>query len=251
MPPAITSWRPDPTGDPRLTRVQPLLLSAIAGAVDCIGFMSLKLFTAHITGNLVVIAILLVRGGPPTLDQVLSVPIFILATAGAWFIATIVPKRGAALARVLLSVQLLLLICVWIFSVFTRPDTAPRGLSADIAALMAISSMACQYVLLQLAMPGAPSTAVMTGNVAKAVLALLDVRLGSNSIPLVRDAERPLNRSLALVVVFFLGCVGGAVAFLWRGDWAWLLPVVLAALALAVYPSGSSHEHPEGHAIMR
>jgi uncharacterized membrane protein YoaK (UPF0700 family) len=234
----MTSWRADPSEDARLARVQPLLLSAVAGAVDAIGFMALKLFTAHITGNLVVIAVLLARAGPPTLDQALSIPIFLLATAGAWFIATLVPKRGSALARVLLSVQLLLLICVLVFSVFTRPDMQPRGLSADITALMAISAMACQYVLLQLAIPGAPPTAVMTGNIAKAVLGLLDTWIGSNKAPLLRDAERHLKRSLALVLVFFVGCMAGAFAFLWRGDWAWLLPVALAALALVVCPSG-------------
>jgi len=218
--------------------VQPLLLSAIAGAVDTIGFIGLKLFTAHVTGNLVVMAALLVRAGAPTLDQALSIPIFMLATAGAWSIAAIVPKRGPVLARALLLIQLLLLICVLILSVITRPEIDPRGLSADITALMAISAMACQYALLQLAIPGAPSTAVMTGNIAKAVLAFVDTRLGSNAAPLVRDAERQLKSSLALVVIFFLGCVAGAVAFLWRGDWAWLLPVALAALALAICPSG-------------
>lgn len=224
------------------------MLSAIAGSVDAIGFVSLKLFTAHVTGNLVIIAALLVRGGPPTVDQALSIPIFILATAGAWFIATLVPRRGSALVRILLLVQLSLLICVWIFSVYTHPDISTRGLSADITALMAISAMACQYVLLQVAIPGAPSTAVMTGNIAKAVLGLLDTRIASNSTPLLRDAERHLRRSLALIVVFFLGCVAGAFAYIWRGDWAWLLPVALAALALAACPS--AHEHPGRRAIM-
>ncbi len=45
--------------------------------VDVIGYLSLgKLFTAHVTGSLAVIAALLVRGGPPNLAQVLAVPVF-------------------------------------------------------------------------------------------------------------------------------------------------------------------------------
>ena len=44
----------------------PPLLAVIAGMVDVIGYFSLgNLFTAHVTGNIVVIAALLVRGGPP------------------------------------------------------------------------------------------------------------------------------------------------------------------------------------------
>jgi uncharacterized membrane protein YoaK (UPF0700 family) len=42
--------------------------------VDLIGFLSLgHIFTAHITGNLVVIAALVVRGGPMDLAQVETV----------------------------------------------------------------------------------------------------------------------------------------------------------------------------------
>ena len=48
------------------------LLSVIAGMVDVIGFLSLGLFTAHVTGNLVMIAALLVRGGPPPMAQILA-----------------------------------------------------------------------------------------------------------------------------------------------------------------------------------
>ena len=67
----------------RLTSV----LSAVAGAVDVISFVSLKLFAAHITGNLVVIAAMLVTGGPPRMDQILAVPVFLLAVAVVWLIA--------------------------------------------------------------------------------------------------------------------------------------------------------------------
>src|SRR5216683_2975202 len=96
----------NPTNDsPELLRFEqrlPPLLSVIAGMVDVIGFLSLGLFTAHITGNLVVIAALLVRGGPPNLAQVLAVPVFVIAVAVVWRIAKTLKRRGPALARPLL-----------------------------------------------------------------------------------------------------------------------------------------------------
>src|SRR5207245_349087 len=85
--------------------------------VDVIGFLSLGLFTAHVTGNLVVIAALLVRGGPPKTAQILAVPVFIVAVAAVWLIAKASDRRGPSLVWPLLLVQFLLLACVLVFSV--------------------------------------------------------------------------------------------------------------------------------------
>src|SRR5882724_1960061 len=142
----------------RLERVLPPLLSVIAGTVDVIGFMSLGLFTAHVTGNLVVIAALVVRGGPPNMAQVLAVPVFIVAVAAVWLIAKASERRGPALVRPLLLVQFLLLAGVLILSVSNDPAANPHGLMAVVTAMIAVFAMACQFGLLRLAMTGAPST---------------------------------------------------------------------------------------------
>src|SRR5262245_26797718 len=168
---------PYPSGDTRyeelLRKRFPALLSVIAGMVDVIGYVSLKLFTAHVTGNIVIIAAQLVYGGPPKMDQILAVPVFIVAVAGVWIKAQVLKTRGPNLPRLLLLIQFLLLSCVLIVAVIYHPDADPGGLMADVTAMIAVSAMASQYSLLQLTMPGAPSTAVMTGNLTKTVLAFL------------------------------------------------------------------------------
>jgi hypothetical protein len=83
--------------------------------------------------------------------------------------------------------------------------------------MIAVSAMACQFLLLHLAVPGAPSTAVMSGNLTKTVLSLLDTL---SRRPVVEDAREQLKTTLQLIVP------------LWLGDWAWSLPVVLAGIAL-------------------
>ena len=197
--------------------------------VDVIGFLSLgKLFTAHVTGNLVVIAALLVRGGPPNMAQILAVPVFIGAVGAVWLIAKAFDRRGLALARPLLLVQCLLLTCVLIFSAIYDPAANPHGLMAGVAA------MACQFALLRLAVPGAPSTTVMTGNVTNTVLSLLDTL--SRSEPLMEGANERLKKTFELVVGFFAGCIAGAAAVSWLRDWAWSLPVVLPGVAVALVP---------------
>lgn len=216
----------------RLENRLPPVLSAVAGMVDVIGFIKLKLFTAHVTGNLVVIAALLVRGGPPNLAQILAVPVFILAVAGIWILAKRLNKRGPALASPLLVVQFLLLCCVLIVTLVFHPAADPRGLMSGVTAMIAVSAMACQFALLRLAVPGAPSTAVMTGNLTKTTLALLDTLSGS--MPVKMEAQTQLKKTLQLVIGFFAGCLIGAAGVSWLGDWAWALPVLLAGIAVAV-----------------
>jgi uncharacterized membrane protein YoaK (UPF0700 family) len=209
------------------------VLSAVAGTVDVIGFVSLKIFTAHITGNLVVIAAQLVSGGAPSMDLIIAVPVFIVAVAVVWLIARIFDQRGYSRVRVLLVFHLLLLTCVLIYSVTNHPDANPRGSAADVAAMIAVSAMACQFALLRLAVPGAPATAVMSGNLTNTVLSLADSlarREGG------QDAREQLKRSLELLLPFFAGCLAGAGAVSWLADWAWALPVLLAGAALLLVP---------------
>ena len=217
----------------RLEKQLPTLLSVIAGMVDLTGFLSLgNLFTAHITGNLVVIGALVVRRGRINPAQIMAIPVFMVAVAATWLLARASGRRGPGLLRLLLLVQFLLLICVLILSVITRPSADPHGLMAGITAMFAVSAMACQFGLLRLALPVAPSTAVMTGNLTNTVLALLDRRSGSQQL-MVGDAER-LTDSLHLLIGFFGGCVVAAAAVTYLGDWAWSFPVVLAGAAIAL-----------------
>jgi uncharacterized membrane protein YoaK (UPF0700 family) len=221
---AATPWRSE--------RWLPILLSVIAGMVDLIGFLSLGIFTAHITGNIVVIGALVVRYSRVNPAQILAIPVFILAVAGTWLLARASGRRGPGLLRLLLLVQFLLLTCVLIFSVITKPSTNPHGLIADIAAMMAVSAMACQFALLRLGLPVAPSTAVMTGNLAKAVLSFLDT---TSRTPRLTAGHTALsNASLHLLIGFFGGCVLAAAAVTYLADWAWSLPAALAGVPVAV-----------------
>jgi uncharacterized membrane protein YoaK (UPF0700 family) len=217
----------------RLENQRPTLLSVIAGMVDVTGFLSLgSLFTAHITGNLVVVAALVVRRGQINPVQIMAIPVFLLAVAATWILARASGRRGLGLLRLLLLVQFLLLTCVLIFSVIAKPSADPHGLMAGVTAMFAVSAMACQFALLRLTLPVAPSTAVMTGNLTNTVLSLLDRRSGSQRL-MVGDAER-LTDSLHLLIGFFGGCVVAAAAVTYLGDWAWSFPVVLAAVAIAL-----------------
>jgi uncharacterized membrane protein YoaK (UPF0700 family) len=211
----------------------PPLLSVIAGMVDLTGFFTLgSIFTAHVTGNLVLAAAAAVHGGPWSLAQALAIPVFMLAVAAAWLIAQASSLHGVALTRLLLVIQFLLLLAVLAFSVTTTPSANPHGLMAGIAAMMAVCAMAFQYALLRVALPKGISTAVMTGNLTNAVLSLMEML--SPRRPLMPVDRGRLNSSLRLLVGFLVGCIVAAAAIPILGDWAWSIPTMLAALAIAV-----------------
>jgi uncharacterized membrane protein YoaK (UPF0700 family) len=223
----------DASAPSQLERRLPTLLSVIAGMVDLTGFLTLgNIFTAHITGNLVLVAALVVRGGRMNPAQILAIPVFVIGVAAMWLLARASGRRGPGLARLLLLVQFLLLVGVLIFSAITKPSANPHGLMAVITAMIAVSAMACQFALLRLALPVAPSTAVMTGNLTNTVLSLMDTL--SRTQPLMAGATERLRGSLHLLIGFFGGCVVAAVAVSLLGDWAWAFPVALAGMAVAL-----------------
>lgn len=181
--------------------------------VDLTGFFTLgSIFTAHVTGNLVLAAAAAVHGGPWNLAQALAIPVFILAVAAAWLIARASNLHGVALTRLLLLIQLLLLVAVLVFSVTTKPSAM-----AGIAVMIAVCAMAIQYALLRLALPKAVSTAVMTGNLTNTVLSLMDM-LSPQQALMPADRER-LKSSLRLLIGFLVGCIVAAAAISVLGDW--------------------------------
>ena len=209
----------------------PPLLAVIAGMVDVIGFLSLGLFTAHITGNLVMVTARLVRGQLPHVGQILAVPVFVIAVAALWWIAKAQKKRGRSLTQPLLLIQFLLLTFALILSVIHSPTVDPPDRMSVVIAAIAVSSMACQFALLRLSLHGAP-TSVMTGNLTNATLSLLDTLSGSQ--PLMENAAEQLRTALKIVGGFFAGCIAGAAAVSWLGNWCWSLPAALAGVAVAL-----------------
>src|SRR5215471_608265 len=84
---AAGSEHPEPKGSPpyidssRRTKLLPTVLSIIAGSADVTSLLTLGLFNAHITGNLVLLAADVVARGKTHTALILSVPVFITVLA--------------------------------------------------------------------------------------------------------------------------------------------------------------------------
>jgi uncharacterized membrane protein YoaK (UPF0700 family) len=106
----------------------------------------------------------------------------------------------------------------------------PNNAATSMAAILATSAMACQFATLRLVVPGAPSTAVMTGNLTNAVLSFLDLVQPGRAL-MQSDTAR-FKKATTLLVGFSAGCTCGALAFLLLKNWSWTLPVVASAAAV-------------------
>jgi uncharacterized membrane protein YoaK (UPF0700 family) len=210
----------------------PASLAVIAGMVDLTSFVNLGgVFTAHITGNLVVLAAIIVRGGPINPASALAVPMFAVAVAAVWLIIR-AGGRGVALSRGVLVGQFLLIAAVLAVCVVTDAAQHPHGLAALAAVLLAAAAMASQNALLHMQVPGSPSTAVMTGNLVSAVIYTLD------AVSPVPDRPPPASGRLASVLLlmggFLLGCCAAAGVLLVDRNWAWALPAGLAGFVALI-----------------
>jgi uncharacterized membrane protein YoaK (UPF0700 family) len=224
----------------------PGVLSVIAGSADIIGFLGLGgLFTAHITGNLAIMAAHVASGGRAEVAQILSVPVFIGAVGLTRLLAVGLESIGLATLRPLLLLQFLLLASFFALSVAAGPHLDTTATNAILAGMLGVSAMAVQNALVQISLTGAPPTAVMTGNVTRFTMDVAEVLLGREPDAVARARTR-VKRTAQVIAGFAVGCGLGAIGEVKIGLWSLALPAGLALLALAIVlpPAASLNGRP-------
>jgi uncharacterized membrane protein YoaK (UPF0700 family) len=213
----------------------PAVLSTTAGAVDVIGFLALGgLFTAHITGNLVVLAAHYITGGFAEVGPLAAVPVFIVVLGAATVAAVEFEKTRYGSRRALLFLQAVLLAGCLAVGVGFGPFADVDAPIPVFVGMLAVAAMATQNALVRFALPGVPSTAVMTTNITQLTVDLATVvRRVSEPEELTRARCRA-SVTFACMVGFLAGCASGAVLAVRFGLWALALPAVLATLALTL-----------------
>lgn len=204
-----------------------IVLSWLAGYVDTLVFILLAgLFTAHVTGNFVLVGRELVQSGHDVQLKLLAFPAFVAGVAATrllvlrWQVSAVNPLRHALL------LQLLLLLAAAGCGLLAGPPGPHIGALASAAGLLAAAAMGVQNAYGKLLLPAQPMPTVMTGNVTQLVIALIDAA---------RARSRPPAAALAVlygVLAFALGCCCGALAC-WLGLGIGLLAPCVALLLLA------------------
>ena len=213
-------------------KLLPAVLSLTAGSVDVISFLGLGgLFTAHITGNLVILASHIVNGGEAPVAPMLSVPVFMVVLVLTRLLVGGLESLGLASLRPLLLLQLLLLASFFWVAAGSHID--PKATIAIVAGMLGVSAMAVQNALVHLSLKGAPTTAVMTTNVTRFAMDVGKMLFGGDAADVAKARDRAA-RTLPVIVGFAVGCGLGAACQATVGLWSLGLPAGLSLLAFAM-----------------
>ncbi|SAL08949.1 hypothetical protein AWB64_00035 [Caballeronia sordidicola] len=211
------------------------VLSAIAGYVDTLSFVALfGLFTAHVTGNFVLIGGGLAGYGQGIFLKLMAFPAFVLGVAlSSLLIRTASPETLARGACMLYAVQAVLLLAFSIAGIHLGSTFSPENWSVVLCGMIGAAAMGVQNAHSRLvARPGVPNT-VMTGNVTQVILDAIDLCSSRVGIDSKLASRARVAKMLPAIIAFALGAIAGAFAYAHFGFWSLLLPVIaLAWLAL-------------------
>jgi uncharacterized membrane protein YoaK (UPF0700 family) len=226
--------------EPRSPTATAALLAFTAGFVDTCGFVALfGLFTAHVTGNFVLIGASLAQPRPGVIAKLLALPMFIIVVAVTqWFVIRCAARGTRSDGAVLIAQALLLFGFMWL-GVEASPIVDPDILPSIVVALFGVAAMAVQNVASRSVFAALSPTTVMTGNVTQVVMDLVDLAMKRGDGP---GLQKRLYKMWPPVVAFACGAVGGGLCFLGVGFWALIVPIgaTMTVLFLQRRTSGSA-----------
>jgi uncharacterized membrane protein YoaK (UPF0700 family) len=205
------------------------ILALIAGYVDTLGFVALfGLFTAHVTGNFVLIGAEVAGVGQGALLKLLAFPAFIAGIASSSVLFKFLERDHSAHAASALYVfQAVLLVSFLATGLAAAPITDSTASMVLLCGVLGATAMGVQNARGKLLRtPGLPNT-VMTGNVTQVVLDVVElIHRGTQGAQGPQVMQR-LRSTLAAMCGFAVGAICGAVMYVRFSFAAIALPVAV------------------------
>ncbi|MEE7505848.1 YoaK family protein [Methylobacterium mesophilicum] len=215
-------------------------LAFVAGFVDAAAFIALTgLFTAHVTGNFVLIGAELVASSGGMVAKLLALPVFVGAVAGARVLALALERRALDPLPWLLAVEVALLAGFGLCGTAWSPLGAADSAASIAVGMLAVAAMGLQNAIGRLSLGHLAPTTVMTVSVSQAVIDATDILLCSGEQ---RDQTRKrFLRVLPAIAAFAIGALVGAfgIAHLAFGSLVLPLGVLTALIVQAGAPGGA------------
>jgi uncharacterized membrane protein YoaK (UPF0700 family) len=221
-------------------KLQGMGLAFLAGYVDTLGFLALfGLFTAHVTGNFILIgAALADPAHSSVLLKLLAFPAFIAGVALARILTVAFEGRQAAALRPALLLEWVLLVGFMGFGLAATPVGSAPGPLALTAGLLGAGAMGVHSGVSKLLLVHLAPTSMMTGNVTQIVIDAVDLIFTPW-----RGAPDPglgarFEKFVWPLAAFAVGCIGAAFAFHRFGFAALVVPcLILLGLMVSARPA--------------
>jgi uncharacterized membrane protein YoaK (UPF0700 family) len=211
---------------PYLRPVAPIF-ALTAGFVDTVGYVGLfGLFTAHVTGNLVVIGASIAHPNAGLIAKLSALPVFVVVVAATSLFIRRCRKADHSPVRRLLAAQAILLAAFMVLALIATPLLSADAPLAVLAGLTGVAAMAIQNAASRTTFVELAPTTVMTGNVTQLVLDLTDLLDGDLDRSEVHARMAKMGPPL---LAFAAGAIVGGLAFSRVGFWCLAAPIVLIA----------------------
>jgi uncharacterized membrane protein YoaK (UPF0700 family) len=211
-------------------RLQGVAMSFMAGYVDTLGFAALfGLFTAHVTGNFILLAVGL--AAPDHMSsplKLLAFPAFIVGVAAARMLVVACERRGVGAIKPAYLLQAVLLLGFMVCGMLAEPLGATANGLVIAAGMLGATAMGAHSAASKLLLTHLAPTSMMTGNVTQLVIDVVDRLRGTADAP----NRARCAKFLLLIVAFALGCGAAAFAYAAVGFAALAVPVLILCVFL-------------------
>lgn len=207
------------------------LLALAAAFVDTCGFIGLfGLFTAHVTGNFVLIGAELVSRHEEILTKLLALPVFLFTVVLTAQAEVMLKRHDRAAVAWLLGVEAAIVATAAATAgLLPAPGHADDALTMTIGFLL-IAAMGVQNALMRTGLAGPVQTTVMTGNVTQVAIDLLSRAAGRADAA----TRARLANAWPAILAFASGSALGAAGYAWVGfTCLWGAAVLVFAAAIA------------------
>lgn len=199
-------------------------LAFVAGFVDVVGFVALfGLFTAHVTGNFVVLGSEIVHAQAGLFAKVLALPMFALVVGVVRLVVLYHEQRSWRPARTLLIAETVILIGFMLGGAAIVPVNDPDAWSPVLVGMTGVAAMAVQNAAGRLVFSAHAPTTIMTGNTTQVVIDLIDMNRGPADLR--AKARQRISMMLPSILAFAVGAVAGAYGYMYFSFWCLLAPV--------------------------
>jgi uncharacterized membrane protein YoaK (UPF0700 family) len=213
----------------------PLLLSLNGGYVDTASYLALQgLFTAHVTGNFVTFGAALVLGTSGALSKLLALPVFCLVVIFVRLFGGYLPVGGPPRIRVFLLLKLLLLAAGGGLAIALGPFKDSDSWQAISTGMVLVAAMAIQNAIHRIHLASAPPTTLMTGSSTQIMIDIADLLQGGLPEGATTAVRARLAKLSTTVLAFAGGCAAAALVYAFAGTSAFIVPPIVALLAIFV-----------------